>query len=302
MIAIKPIAISDANMTSNVDEPSAGEVAWVAGNTYALGAVVIRPSIHGKYKNILAGQDNGLPENTPGRWSYAGSTNKYAMFDLYRNSQTVAPSPLIITITPNQRISALSLVGLSNGYLTVVMQNGASEIYRFEKDLNNRVVTGYYDYCYAPFSNIKAIGLIDLPPISTGVITITLTSPTGTVKVGGLAIGTQTYMGALQFGAKLGSLNWSTIERSEIDGSVTLFPRPNKPKLIGQLFAEAKHTEKIEQLKQDLDAVPAVFFGLDDNKTDPRYTSLIISGLLRQLEQSLDYQTSNLLDVEIEEI
>lgn len=302
MRVIIGVPITSANMTSNVAEPYAGETAWSAATTYTLGTEVIRTTTHRKYKNILAGADAGLPENTPSRWTEIGVTNKFAMFDQYRNTQTVVPSPLTATITPGKRINSIFLGNMSNGYLTIVVTEGGNEIYRYEKDLSSRVVTNYYEYAYAEFSNIKSIALFDLPPTTTAVITVTLTSSTGTVKCGALVVGNQTYIGSLQQGARLSSLNFSTIDRSAIDGTATLLPRKNKPKVVGKLFAPTMLTEKIEQIKVDTDAVPAVWSGLDDQLNDPRYSSLLISGLCRQLEQSLDYPTTNLIDIELEEL
>lgn len=296
------IQITSANMTSNVAEPHAGEALWNAATNYVLGQEVIRTTTHKKYKNILAGVDAGLPEDTLDRWVESGVTNKFAMFDQYRNTQTAVASPLVATITPLKRINSIFLGNMSNGYLTVVVTSGISEIYRFEKDLSSRVVTNWYDYCYAEFSNIKSIILFDIPPVTDAVINVTLSSPTGSVKLGSLVVGNQNYIGSLQHGARLSSLNFSTIERGAVDGTVTLLPRPNKPRLTGKLFTPTSLTEKIEQVKADTDAVPAVWSGIDDQTNDPRYASLIISGLCRQLEQSLDYPTTNLIDIELEEI
>lgn len=302
MIVITPITVNDAILTtSNVAEPYAGEVAWVAATSYVLGQEVIRSTTHKKYKNILAGADAGLPENTPLRWTESGVTNKYAMFDQLRSTQTSVPSPLTVTVTPGKRINSFSAIGLVGETITLTMTQGGTTIYSYTQNLSTRIVKNYYDYCYAEFGNMPAIAKFDLPPASNGVITFSLSSATGTVKCGGLIIGNQTYLGQLQYGAKIGSRNFSTIDRA-FDGTATLIPRPSKPTVNGRLFSDVSITEKVLAIKAQLDGVPAVFSGLDDKTTDARFSGLLISGLLRSLEPSLDYPSTNMVEIEVEEI
>jgi hypothetical protein len=305
MIAVTPLVITDINLiSSNVPEPSVGEAAWVAAANYTLGQEVIRVTTHKKYKNILAGADAGLPELTPTRWVESGVTNKFSMFDQYRNTQTVAASPLVVTVSPAKRINSFVAIGMEGDTLNVKMMQGATEIYNFTQNLSTRIVTNYYEYCYAEFGTKPSFAQFDLPPASNGIVTMTLSSPTGSVKCGSFIIGNQTYIGALRYGAKIGALNFSRIERA-FDGSfnaAALVPRPSKPRVVGQLFSEIALTDTLMKLRSDLDGVPAAFSGLDDESTDQRFAALLFSGILRNLEPSLDYPDTNLVDIEIEEI
>lgn len=303
MIVIKGIVVADASLTSsNVAEPFAGEALWVAATAYTLGQEVIRLNTHRKYKNILAGSDAGVPESTPLRWTESGVTNRYAMFDQLRSTQTsVTSSPLVVTVTPGIRTNAISLLNLAADSATISVMQGGVEVYTFTQDLRTRVVNNYYEYCYAEFTRLAAIVKFDIPPATNSIITITLTSGNGVVKCGGLVIGTQTYLGQLQYGAKISALNFSRIDRA-FDGTATLTPRPAKPTISGQLFSASNITDKVLKIKSELDAVPAVWSGLDDRNTDPRFAGLLISGIFRQLEPRFDYYTSNLVDIELEEI
>ena len=306
MIVVTPLVITAANLTSsNVAEPYADEVVWNAADNHTLGQERIRLTTHRKYKNILAGIDAGLPENTPLRWVESGVTNKYAMFDQYRSTQTSVASSLIVTITAAKRINSFAVIGMVGDMLNVKVMQGETEIYNFTKNLSTRIVTGYYSYCYAPFGNMTAIAQFDLPPASNGVITMTLSSSTGTVKCGGFVVGNQTYIGALKYGATIGALNFSRIERAfdgTFNGSATLVPRPSKPEIIGQLVSDASITNTLMALRESLDGVPAVFSGLDDEINDTRYSALLVSGLLRKLTPSLDYPDTNNVDILVEEI
>lgn len=301
------VAAADQFLTSsNVTEPFTGEAVWNSATSYTVGQIVIRPTTHMKYENIQAGINATLPETDaalaiPTRWIRRGPTNKYAMFDQLRSTQTSTTSPLIVVITPNKRINSFCATGLVGESLTVSMTQGGIEIYSVTQNLTTRIVKNYYDYCYAEFGNIPAFAKFDLPPASNGVITFTLSSTASNVKCSGFTVGNQTYLGSLRLGAKIGSLNFSKIDRA-FDGTATLVPRPSKPTVSGQLYSDATITDKVLAIRTLLDGVPAIFSGLDDEINDPRFAGLLISGLLRRLEPSLDYQDTNLIDIEIEEI
>lgn len=124
MKVIPPISITSSMFTSTVSEPSAGETAWVSGSGYAVGARVIRTSTHRVYECIATvtaatAASTTTPEAsvtsiTP-YWADAGPTNKYAMFDLYRNSATTpGTTAMTVVCTPGQRIDSVALMGMSN--------------------------------------------------------------------------------------------------------------------------------------------------------------------------------------------
>ncbi len=177
MKVITPIEINDARLTSStIAEPDTGETAWNASTSYVLGDVVIRTTTHKKYENILAGVDAGLPENTPTRWIEVAPTNRYAMFDTLRNTQSIKASPVTVVLTPAVRIDSIGLLSVDADEVSITVKVGTETVYTATRDLNNREVFDWYDYFFAEFNKTPNVVFFDIPPYSNAFITITFTS------------------------------------------------------------------------------------------------------------------------------
>lgn len=301
MRVIPPLEITDARLTSStVAEPDAGEAIWVAATNYALDTVVIRTTTHVKYQNTQAGIDAGLPENTPLRWLAIGPTNKRAMFDLLRNSQTVAASPLTVVLTPAKRITALALIGMEAQSVTVTMRVAAVVVYTVTKNLYKRMTMNWTQYFFGEFKTQKNIVLFNLPLHSGAEITITLTSSTGTVKCGGCVIGTSVFIGEVEHDAESDALNFSTIDRT-VSGTAILRPRRSVPKTQQTLFIDKDMVNQVREVRESLNAVPAVWSGLDD-PDDGYFDALLILGVYKQFTINMAYPIAAKINLTLEEI
>jgi hypothetical protein len=297
-------------VTSSVAEPdlttTPPEALWVAATNYALDDIVIRTTTHKKYQNIQAGVDATLPEDdaaldTPTRWIEIGSTNRYAMFDTLRNTQTITTSPLSVILTAGRRIDSIGVLAMEADSITISMVNAGVEVYSFTQNLNTRVTLGWYDYFYGEFSNIPSIVKFDLPPYTDGEVMVTITSTTGMVACGAVVIGNQTYLGEIQYNAVSEEQNFSRIER-EFDGTAVLLQRRSIPKINAQLFAEKPLTNRIRAARTELNAVPTVWSGLDDASTDDYFDALLILGIYKRFEIDVAHPNQTLINLELEEI
>ena len=169
-------------------------------------------------------------------WVDVGPSNKWAMFDLLRNTGTTQASPLTVVITPGERVDSLALVGLVADSVTVSVTVSAVEVYSQTINLSTRNVLNWYDYFFAPFTFRTALALFDLPPYVNGVITVTMTRAAGAVTCGGLITGLSTYLGITLGQALSDALNFSRIERDDF-GNTTLVPRRSVPRRACRSFA-----------------------------------------------------------------
>lgn len=310
MIVITPLSITDAILTSStVSEPDTGEpAAWNSGTTYALDDLVYLASTHKIYQSLQASNTNHDPaddiqgdeDNPPVWWNEVGPTNKYAMFDLLRNTQTEAASPLTVELTPGQRINSLAVLSMEADSVTITMQNDAEQVYSYTEDLNQREVFDWFDYFFEEFGTKPSIAMFDLPPYTGGVITVTLTSTSGTVKCGALVIGNQTYLGAVQLQAENDVLNFSRMERN-FDGSAKMLQRRSIPKTIQDVFVDKSRINKIRAVRDELNAIPAVWSGLDDD-THGYFETLLILGFYRRFTINLNQEEHAVISLELEEI
>jgi hypothetical protein len=298
---IPPLEITSARLTSStVAEPDTGEALWVAATSYALDAVAIRATTHRKYQNLQAGIDAGLPEDSPLRWLDIGPTNRFAMFDLLRNSQTVGASPLTVVLAPGKRITALALIGMEAQTVTVTMTVGAEVVYTATKNLYKRLTTTWTQYFFGEFRTQKNIALFDLPLFSGASIAITLASTTGTVKCGGCVIGSAVFIGEVQHDAESDELNFSKIDRTT-SGTAILQPRRSVPKTQQALFIGKELVNQARDVRSSLNAVPAVWSGLDD-PDDGYFDALLILGIYKQFTINLAHPETAKINLTLEEI
>ena len=112
MKVIKPITITSGMLLSS-SVPETDYAAWSAATAYALGAKVIRTSMHRIYQRLVSGTTATAPESDPVNWLDIGPTNRWAMFDGEISTSTTKATSLAVTLAPG-RASGLALIGLAS--------------------------------------------------------------------------------------------------------------------------------------------------------------------------------------------
>lgn len=273
---------------------------YAGGSTYAQFDMVIDATEHWVYKSLTAGNvGNALTDTT--KWQKIGRTNRYAMFDQYRNTATVVPGSLTFTLTPGVRIDSLALLGMVANLVTIAETNAGSTVFSYTLDLNTREVANWYEYAVRPFSTQPSLVLFDVPPYTTGVTTVTLTTTEGNVELGDCVIGLSEYIGDIQYDAESDALNFSTVTR-EFDGTVTeMVPRRNVPKTIQQIMLPKSLVNRVRNLRDALGGRPAVFAGLTDSG-DGYFDAFLIKGFYRRWTVNAKHPVDAVSSLELEEI
>ena len=292
-------------VSSTVPEPDAGESLYSAATTYALGARAYSATSHRIYESLQAGNLNKPqpvpPEKNTTWWVEVGATNKYACVDLERNTQTVGTSPMVITVSPGARINSLALMGMEADSVQIEMINGGSVVYTKTTDLRLRRVRDGYEYAFKPFDLQPSVVVFDLYPFSTATLRITLTRSTGVVKIGSIVPGTYAYLGATQYAANNDSRNFSTIDR-DIYGTATLTPRRALPVTSQSLLAPKDSINDILDARSRLNAVPAVYSGLDDRGSDGYFEAFLILGIYTRFSVRASGPNHAEVSLDLEEI
>ncbi len=290
------------------------ETAYNAGTTYALGDTVSSSTSHRCYESLAADNVGNplpvLPETTTTKWLDVGPTNRYAMFDLSRNTQTVSASPLTVVIAPGERVNTIGLAGLSANQVqisaTSVMGGGTVYPSAYSEsptgifDLNTRIVNDGYDYCFEPFTTLPSMAIFDIPPFSDIIITVAITATSGNVKCGALVCGTYRYIGDVQYGATNDGLNFSTIDR-DVFGDATLIPRRTIPKIDLTLRISSLRVNRCKETRILLNAIPALWTGIDDNSSE-WFDMLTILGVYTQYKIGQVRDSQAEINVSVEEI
>lgn len=292
---------SERLISTTVPDIGAGEIAWVSGAACAVNDERIRTSVGRKFIRLIAGGGTTPPEDDLVNWKDSGATNQQAMFDLYRNSQTEAASPLTVMLAPGKRVDSLSLTGMTQvTSATVEVRVGASVVYTRVLNLNNRRTSSWSGYYFGEFSTKPNVILFDLPPFSSAQITVTLISTTGTVKCGGCTIGTAVDIGDIEYGGEDDPLNFSVVERNAF-GDANLLPRTSVPKTTQTLSSKKTRVDKIRELRKQLNAVPAVWAGLV-NAADGYFEMFLIVGIWKRFGIKASNPKEAKISLELEEI
>ena len=306
MRIIKPLSdtftVTDAMLTSSsIPEPDTGENPWNGATAYTAGDEVYLASNHTIYERLISGTTATSPDADTTNWVAVRKTNRWSMFDLFRNRKSVYASSLTVVITPGQKIDALAIAGLDNvNEIEITVTSDGEEIYSLTKNMNRRFTTGWYSYFFGEFKPKKSLAVFDIPPVPNPLITVTFTAVNGNVSVGSFLINMNKYIGNLGEEAISDVLNFSSVTRDEF-GNSEMVARRNVPKLSGKILAKKGDINMIRVLRDELNATPAAYIGIDDSD-DEYFEPNFIIGFYRQF--SIDQRNPEhvFIDFEAEEI
>ena len=306
MRVIRPLSssftITDAMLTSStVSEPDTGEVAWNPATAYTAGDLAYLASNHTVYERLIGGTTATSPDADTTNWAEYGKTNKWAMFDTYRNSQTTAASPLTVVITPGEFVDSVAIAGMENvDDIVLTVTRSGVEIDRREEDLSTREVLDWEDYFYEPFTTKSVIAFFDIPSYTDAVITITFTADAGDVSVGAVITNLSKYIGTVRPSAVSDVLNFSSVTRDEF-GNSEMVQRRNVPKTIQEIIVGKERVNMIRGLRDDLNATPAAWIGMDDSDHD-YYEAIFMIGFYKKFSIDMRHPRHAVISLEIEEI
>jgi len=287
--------------SSTINEPDAtvGEVVWNAATAYVAGNVVILTSTHRKYTRLIPGTTATSPHLDATNWADSGATNRWALFDLNRNAKTVTAGPLVIVVAPGKRIDSIGLVGLTANTVRIQVMVGNTSFYdQTIKTLLRNTLT-WSQYLLGSFRYAPTVVQFNIPPVSNCTVIITLEGTT--VKCAGLVMGTGIYLGRGQYTATNSALNFSKVDRDAY-GNATLVARRSVPKVDIKTELDRKYVDSVRDVRTDLNAVVAMWSGLDDLTTEDYFESLLIVGIYKEFSISLDYVDQASVTLQVEEI
>lgn len=312
MKVIPPIEIVDALLlSSTATEPAPGspstESVYNAAATYGLGAEVVSTVYHRKFESLQAGNIGRSlpvpPETETDWWIDVGPTNKWAMFDLYRSTQTESPSPLTVVISPGERINAIGLLKLDATSIRISLDSAVGSpsvnYYTHIEDLSTRDVRNWYDWFFEPFTQKTEVVRFDVPAYINAILTVTITNTGGEAACGALVIGSAEDLGTAQRDAEFEMVQYSQITRDAF-GNATLTPRRSIPTTEQKLLIDAVNVSAVAEVLELLDAVPALYSALDDTDHD-LFKPMLILGIYRNARFKLGDPTCE-LQLKLEEI
>lgn len=285
MQIITPAVITDAMLVScSIAETDYAE--WSPPTNYAAGMRCIYVADHSVYQRLVAGVSATAPNLDVANWKRVGPTNRWAMFDRATGTLSTAATAITFTIAPGQ-VRALALLDLNANSVTVVMTNGATEVYNRTVSLN----TGYgvYDWYSYFFSDVvlkRTLVLTDLPPYSGGQITVTVNGG-GSTQVGTVVVGSLFDLGVTGYGMQLGIQDYSKKETDDF-GATTVVERAYAKRMSLPVTVRNVDVDEVCRRLQLLRATPAVWIGA------AKFDQSVVYGFYKDWSVDIQYhQISN---------
>lgn len=281
---------------SSIPEPASGETAWASGTTYAVGDK--RTYLHRIYQRAVAGAGTTAPNLDMTNWTDIGPVNRYAAIDLLRNSVSSASGSISYAFTPGVRVSTLALVGLQASYVRVTMRTGSTVYYSKVFQTYVRLTKSWSSYFFGKFSYLPTLAIYDLPYVAGATITVTALGTTP--AIGGIVVGNYVDAGITEGDAVSDCLNFSNITRDTF-GNLTLVPRASVPTSSVRIYAPKSKMNDLRALRASLNAVPALYSGLDANSTHDYFDAFLVVGIYKKFRITAR-QTELAVELDLEEM
>jgi len=286
MIVIPPITLSI--LSSSATEPVASDgTAWVTGTSYTQGTVVYLASNHKTYYCIA----NGVSTQSPDlniyaaipMWIEYGYTNKYTLLDMFRNKGTTATTTYSVSCSSSNRFDTVAIYKATADTLVV--------------SVSSSTVGTFYTYTATALASGTVL-CENIPPYYNATITVTASGPN--ISISGLTAGISEYIGYIQRNAVLDSNNYSKVDR-DIYGNVTLTRRRNVPKITCTTMCEAELINRVAEVRDDINAKPVLWIGLEKQTTSTYYQPLVLKGFYRSFKIALEEMMAT-ISLELEEV
>ncbi len=296
--------VMGTGMVSSIPEPDSytSELAWLAATNYTTGQRVARATTHRVYERLApGGVDASLPESSPTEWLDLQPDNKFAMFDLTDNTASVASGPIHFAIKSGLRCNSLFLGGVVGTDVQTVVTADGAEDYSNQQNLRLRKTTGWYSYFFGGFAYRKAVALLDLPPLTTATVSVSITNTgAGGTACAAAVLGKNVFIGLAEYNAQRKARNFSTVTRDEF-GKATLVKRRSIPTTQQTLFIKKELADTILEMNELLNATPAAWLGLDEPE-DGYFNALQIVGVYQEFDVDVSYPNHARVNLKLEEI
>lgn len=288
---LEPVTITDAMLTSVSVAAEDDSAVWVSGqpgNSYQLHDVRHRVETHSVYERVKvsdsAAGETTPPESDPVHWHRMRPTNKWAMFDPYPRTRTVAQERLEVVLRPGGFITALWLGGVRAQTAQVKVQSrpGGTVVYISPERRMDRALRDRWSLYWMARPQFAEDDLhLGLRPCIDPVITVTLTGQ-GEVGLGILLAGQTVRLGETFWGASAGPVGNSYVDFKE-DGTAQWLRRDPTRALVGTVEVLARDTNLVNRVISRLDGTPALYIASEQ----PGHEPLRVFGFLQNQPSQL---------------
>lgn len=279
----------------DVEMPEDDSPAWWSGQTFMLGDRAHSAVTHRVYESLKdnnLGHDPTVDANrstaagSPTWWFDVGPTNKSAMFDGLVSTPTVAAAPMVIRIRPGA-FNGFALFGIDATTYSVEVRSppGGDLIYSEpETPLEGSMPGDYYEYFFGAFKPLTQLIRSGIDPYGSSEIILTLSKPSGEVKLGMFAIGDMRPLGIPQRDAVVEPIDYSYI-KTDAYGNTEVKKRANATGMTMTAKLEIGDANNVMETIRQVLGVPCVVIG----SQAPLYSWATVFGMVSARMSAPDY-------------
>lgn len=259
---LKPITVTSAMLLSSTAVDAHAE--WSAATTYAVGQFV---TYSGRtYESILGSNLNKVPSTQTSYWVDRGASNKWAMFDRSVGSATTAVGALVVTIQPDEIVTALAVLSAAGTSVTVTMTHPVDGIvYTATKAIGGASSPDWWEYLFGDREETGELVFDGLPPYYALPITVSIATA-GNASCGALLLGKLHEIGRVEYGAEFGITDYS---RKDVDawGNFDVVERAYARDASYPVRIARSEARRLDALFTSVRATPCLYVGDEDTDT-----------------------------------
>lgn len=297
---VDPVVINDARLTST-NVPETDYTAWSSSATYAIGARVILASTHRIYESLQGSNLNKNPATEAAWWIEVSPTNRWKVFDLSNNSQTVFPgnSPPSInyTVTLGEAIGVLAILNLTGASSIAVTMTDPiyGTVYNRTFDISQVPIqpTWWHWFFGARSAASNQVIIQDIPAYPNASISVSISGNTS-LAVGVILFGQANQFSlGMKYGARLGIQDYSRKETNDF-GDTVFVERAFAKRATYDVFLDNAEVDLLQNYLSSIRAKPVLWIGSNV------FEATIIFGFYKNFDILLSYTDHAECSLEIE--
>jgi hypothetical protein len=272
---------------------------WDSGTTYSVGDLVSY-SVPESYKNYMYiatdSSTSEKPSTTPSKWVNIGAINKYRCLYGATENKTEAQISLDITVkTYGANFAYMLGVDGIQASIEVFKSDGTQVGDTDTLSLQYKGASSWSEFLFDEFKYRTTFGASVAYGL-TNKVKFTINAY-DVARLGNIVVGKSFYVGETLWGASAGILDFSTIERDEQFGDVTLRQGSFANRADVTVYVD---TPRADAVKQFLTAIRGTEVLILADDTDNGFDMLKIRGFVRDFDVTLQNQSKTELSLEIE--
>jgi hypothetical protein len=293
MNIVPRIVITDAMIVSTNAVDSAD---FDLSTTYDTGDKVTDPTTKLEYESVGDGNIGNDPASDDGtNWTLLGFTNSRRMIDGLITGQTERAESITLKIDPGATVTSAVLFNVAGASVTVSVKEGGSEIYtRTIQMVRTDDVENIWDYFFTE-PEFKTVAIFESFPGKSGnEITLTVSAPGATAKVGEAIFGYARRLGDTLAGSSPTIKDFSVIEENEF-GELTIVERAFARGADYEVAINPQEADRIMRIMAANRARLCAFFP----DSDMEHYGLTVAGFYEEFEPPLTHRGVSIVTIPV---